>query len=442
MAALVASEAAGPGGRNGPGRGRVPRGRLANQIPPEILNNPQLQAAIQVLPSNYNFEIPKTIWRVQQAQAKKVALQMPEGLLLFACTIVDILERFTEAEVMVMGDVTYGACCVDDFTARALGADFLVHYGHSCLVPMDTSAQDFRVLYVFVDIRIDTAHLLDSIRRTFPPASALALVSTIQFVSTLQAVAQELKAEYRMSVPQCKPLSPGEILGCTSPYLPKEVEAVIYLGDGRFHLESVMIANPDVPAYRFFSRYDPYSKVLSREHYDHQRMQTNRQEAIATARSAKSWGLILGTLGRQGSPKILEHLESRLQALGLPFVRLLLSEIFPSKLSLLPQVDVWVQVACPRLSIDWGTAFPKPLLTPYEAAVALRDISWQQPYPMDFYAGSSLGPWTVNHGRDRPSQAPRRPALGKMQEGSARLSPAVTCEGCSCRDEEVVPLAP
>lgn len=41
--------------------------------------------------------------------------------------------RFTKAEVMVMGDVTYGACCVDDFTARALGVDFLVHYGHSCL---------------------------------------------------------------------------------------------------------------------------------------------------------------------------------------------------------------------------------------------------------------------------------------------------------------------
>ncbi|XP_010386806.1 2-(3-amino-3-carboxypropyl)histidine synthase subunit 1 isoform X2 [Rhinopithecus roxellana] len=363
---------------------------------------------------------------------------MPEGLLLFACTIVDILERFTEAEVMVMGDVTYGACCVDDFTARALGADFLVHYGHSCLVPMDTSAQDFRVLYVFVDIRIDTTHLLDSLRLTFPPATALALVSTIQFVSTLQAAAQELKAEYRVSVPQCKPLSPGEILGCTSPRLPKEVEAVVYLGDGRFHLESVMVANPNVPAYR----YDPYSKVLSREHYDHQRMRAARQEAIATARSAKSWGLILGTLGRQGSPKILEHLESRLQALGLSFVRLLLSEIFPSKLSLLPEVDVWVQVACPRLSIDWGTAFPKPLLTPYEAAVALRDIPWQQPYPMDFYAGSSLGPWTVNHGLDRRPQTPGRPARGKVQEGSTHPPSAVACEDCSCRDKKVAPLAP
>lgn len=38
--------------------------------------------------------------------------------------------------MVIMGDVTYGACCVDDFTARALGCDFLVHYGHSCLVPL------------------------------------------------------------------------------------------------------------------------------------------------------------------------------------------------------------------------------------------------------------------------------------------------------------------
>jgi 2-(3-amino-3-carboxypropyl)histidine synthase len=32
-----------------------------------------------------------------------------------------------------MGDVTYGACCVDDYNAVALGCDMLIHYGHSCL---------------------------------------------------------------------------------------------------------------------------------------------------------------------------------------------------------------------------------------------------------------------------------------------------------------------
>ena len=36
-------------------------------------------------------------------------------------------------ETLIMGDVTYGACCVDDFTASAMGCDFMIHYGHSCL---------------------------------------------------------------------------------------------------------------------------------------------------------------------------------------------------------------------------------------------------------------------------------------------------------------------
>lgn len=34
-------------------------------------------------------------------------------------------------QTFIMGDVTFGACCVDDYSAAALGADFLVHYGHS-----------------------------------------------------------------------------------------------------------------------------------------------------------------------------------------------------------------------------------------------------------------------------------------------------------------------
>ena len=49
----------------------------------------------------------------------------------------------------------------------------------------------------------------------------------------------------------------------------------------------------------------------------------------------------------------------------------LLSEVFPAKLALFRDVDAWVQVACPRLSIDWGAAFEKSLLSPYEALAAL-----------------------------------------------------------------------
>ncbi|XP_066492288.1 2-(3-amino-3-carboxypropyl)histidine synthase subunit 1 isoform X2 [Tiliqua scincoides] len=389
--------------------------RVAHQIPQEILSNPELQLAVKALPHNYNFEIYKTVWRIQQAQAKRVALQMPEGLLMFACTLVDIIERFTGAEALVMGDVTYGACCVDDFTARALGADFLVHYGHSCLIPID-STKGVKMLYVFVDIKIDTAHFVETLRFNFSAGAKLVLVSTVQFVAALQAAAQELRSDYTICTPQCKPLSPGEILGCTSPRLAQDTDAIVYLGDGRFHLESIMIANPGIPAYR----YDPYSKVFSQEHYAHELMQESRKQAICKASSARKWGLILGTLGRQGSPAILQHLESCLQTLGRPFIRLLLSEVFPGKLQLFPDIEAWVQVACPRLSIDWGEAFSRPLLTPYEAAVALQQVKWQETYPMDFYASQSLGPWTVNH----VSHQPQKRSSAKEVKPTIPASPA------------------
>ncbi len=230
----------------------------------------------------------------------------------------------------------------------------------------------------------------------------LALVSTIQFAATLQLIAEELKESHEglsVTVPQAKPLSPGEILGCTSPTI-KNADVLIYLGDGRFHLESAMIANPDLKAYR----YDPYSKEFTREYYDHELMLKNRNRHIQLAREGRTWGVILGTLGRQGNVKILERLEERLKKSGKAVVILLLSEIFPQKLALMDdQVDAWVQIACPRLSIDWGYAFSKPLLTPYEASVVLDDANWSnEKYPMDFYANQSLGPWTPNHKEPAP----------------------------------------
>ena len=66
---------------------------VANQIPADILHDAQLNAAIKQLPSNYSFEIHKTIHHVRKNNAKMVALQMPEGLQMFACTIADIIEQ-------------------------------------------------------------------------------------------------------------------------------------------------------------------------------------------------------------------------------------------------------------------------------------------------------------------------------------------------------------
>nr|GLL21914.1 diphthamide biosynthesis protein 1 [Ipomoea trifida] len=48
--------------------------------------------------------------------------------------MVDILSTFTFTHCFVLGDVTYGACCVVDLSSAALSTDLLIHYDHSFLM--------------------------------------------------------------------------------------------------------------------------------------------------------------------------------------------------------------------------------------------------------------------------------------------------------------------
>jgi len=336
--------------------------------------------------------------------------------LMYACMIADILRKFCGGEgdggeglksVSVLGDVTYGACCIDDLGAKALGADLLVHYGHSCLVPLTTTA--LPCLYIFVEIRVDVQHLVECFCQTCEVGTRVHVMGTVQFRPAVATAAKLLNERERPStIPQAKPLSPGEVLGCTAPsdlhkaLLPKHsspdtpvIEHVmLFIADGRFHLEAAMIANPTLRALR----YDPYGKTLTLETYETGKMKAIRKNAIHRTMDpgVKTIGIILGTLGRQGNPAILGHIRSLLKRHGKKCFVLLLSEIFPVKLEKFPNVDAWVQIACPRLSVDWGHFFRKPVLSPYELNVALGEEGWREVYPMDFYKAGS-GKWSNYH---------------------------------------------
>lgn len=427
-------------------RRRVHKGSSQNsnqEIPSSITENKDLQKAVSSLPFDYDFEIYKTVWRIQSFKYKNIALQMPEGLLLYACTISDILRNFCPSlkSVTIMGDVTYGACCVDDLGAHALGSDLLVHYGHSCLVSNNKTV--IPCLYIFVEIRIDVQHLVDCVCETLPEETHIAVMGTVQvslldslfflqffhniiislnltnlcctllnltlfqFRAAVTQATKLLNERNRPShIPQAKPLSKGEVLGCTAPTIcdsedgANKTLAMLFIADGRFHLEAAMIANPQLKAYR----YDPYGKKLTIEEYENDKMKSIRKKAIHTASSAlkakqrdTTFGIILGTLGRQGNPALVSQVQQILSERKVKFFVILLSEVFPQKLEQFQdKIDVWVQIACPRLSVDWGHFFKKPVLTVYELQVMLSQTEWREVYPMDFYAMGS-GKWSNYH---------------------------------------------
>lgn len=62
------------------------------------------------------------------------------------------------------------------------------------------------------------------------------------------------------------------------------------------------------------------------------------------------------------------------------------------------EVDFFVQIACPRLSIDWSYGTPKPLLTPFELYALIDKYDLKTGYSMDYYSYNG-GPWSNFYGK-------------------------------------------
>lgn len=153
-----------------------------------------------------------------------------------------------------------------------------------------------------MEINIDVEHLVESIVYNFKECKGqLYLLGTIQFNKALFVIKAMLEKRPelqggKIQVPQTKPRSGGEVLGCTSPIIgtPEEPGTVVFISDGRFHIESAMIKNPHLTFYQ----YNPYSKKLTEEVYEHQAMHEIRFGEIERARKAEKFGVVFGTLGR------------------------------------------------------------------------------------------------------------------------------------------------
>ncbi|KAM0679287.1 Diphthamide biosynthesis protein 1 [Binucleata daphniae] len=380
------------------------------------------------LPINYNFEIEKTLNTIITNKYRMIAIQMPDGLLKYAIIICDVIKRYTGAETLVLGDVVYGACCIDDKAAFDLGCDLLVHYGHSCLFPINQSK--IRCMYIFVDIYFDYKHcvemikkivretrkccthticsngsdikniqnnvckksddakqltmLNDNIKHTLINTNELENYDDITVIGTIQfnTVINKISKLLNITAPQIKPLSKGEVLGCTSPLITNK-KTVIYISDGRFHLESIMINNPHLTYYK----YCPFTKKMTKEYFDYNKMLSIRLASKKKAFSGKSFGLILGTLGRQGSYKIFVSLQNYLEKRNYKVYKIMLKEINEATLDSYPFIDAFVQVSCPRLSVDWGCNYKKPILNPYEVYNELDT------YELQYYSKKSNKPW-------------------------------------------------
>jgi 2-(3-amino-3-carboxypropyl)histidine synthase len=320
----------------------------------------------------FDFEEERIKQEITKLGAKRVLLQLPEGLKPEGPRLAKIIEK-TGALPIISADPCYGACDIATTEAEHLGIDLILHFGHAKLVKHE------QVPTVYVEARA-TVTVDDAVEKSVPLLSKwdkIGLATTVQHVQAL-AHAREIlvRAGKTVVIGDAGRMNySGQVSGCDYSNvrsIANDVEAFLFIGGGRFHALGIALSTskPTIIA-------DPYEKRAYSIDGEAQKILKQRWACIAEAEHAKTFGVIVGLKPGQkrldDALKIKEIAEKNGKAAFLLAIR----EILPESLMEFPTVDAYVNTACPRISLDAPSKFRKPVLTVNEFMVVSGESSWE-----------------------------------------------------------------
>lgn len=316
----------------------------------------------------FDFELETVSRWIGDGGFSSVAIQMPEGLKIWAPDISETIEKRTGASVIIVGRPCYGACDLFDYRGWA---DALVHFGHS---PIPSQGDDPNVLYVESrsDADVDPS-VIDSL--TGLPGR-VGLLATVQYLGLLPKVAGILESSgrtVRIGKGDARIAHPGQVLGCNcsaAEAVDGEVDGYLYIGEGDFHplaaafgmSKPVLVLNPVTGEVRDMA--ENRDRILRR-----------RFAVIQSARDAESFLVIVCSKVGQNRSAEADRVEALLRSHGKRVGRVIIEEVDPTAL-MAYGVDAFVNTACPRIAMDDSARYRKPMLTPPELEIVLGEREW------------------------------------------------------------------
>jgi len=305
-------------------------------------------------------------------EAERVVIQLPEGLKAEGPRLASIVEKAGSLAI-ISADPCYGACDLALSEAESLGADLIVHYGHSQMMEQEA------VSTIYMEARAKVS-IKEPLKKAIPllePWTRIGLVTTVQHINELEEAKEFLLAAGKtVAVGDAgKAKHAGQVLGCdysNAKSVSADVEAFLFVGGGRFHALGVALATgkPAIIA-------DPYERRAYPIQSETREIIKQRWACIYEAKKAEKFGVLIGLKG--GQKRIAEALEikEKLEKSGKKATLLALKEIIPATLMQFPSIEAFVDTACPRLALDSTSRFLKPVLTSTEALVVLGEMDWE-----------------------------------------------------------------
>ncbi|XP_078574406.1 2-(3-amino-3-carboxypropyl)histidine synthase subunit 2-like [Branchiostoma floridae x Branchiostoma japonicum] len=359
------------------------------------------------------YEIPRCVEWVEKHGFHGVALQFPDSLLVDATEVASKMEKKTGAKVYILGDTSYGSCCVDEVAAQHVNADCIIHYGQSCLSP----TSHLPVLYVFCCRPVDVEHCVQNFRDLIPDQhTRVILMSDVTYSASVNDISTRLSQEYThlvtssLNIPDSKldTESSTEMSEHTTDSIPTQEDtlkqdsqvicrfgrtfslqadteldsySIFYIGEESLTLTNLMMAYNRCTFYS----YNPEERNCRKETLNVNKALMKRYYMVEKAKEANVVGIVAGTLGVSDYLTVINNLKEMIKKAGKKSYTFVMGKLNVPKLANFMEIDVFVLVACSENTLIDSSEFYRPVVTPFEMELACNSArEWTGEYITDF----------------------------------------------------------
>jgi 2-(3-amino-3-carboxypropyl)histidine synthase len=321
--------------------------------------------------NGFDFEEERIKQEIDKFGAKRVLLQLPEGLKPEGPRLANVLETIGVLPI-ISADPCYGACDLATTEAEALRIDLIIHFGHGKLM------KHKHIPTVYVETKA-TLTVAEAVEKAIPLLSMyekIGLATTVQHVQMLDEAREILvRAGKVVVLGDAGRLNyAGQVLGCDYSNVrsvASDVSAFLFIGGGRFHALGIALSTlkPTIIA-------DPYENRAYSIDEEANKTLKKRWALVEEAKRGKTFGVLVGL--KPGQTHLDETLKIKraVEEAGKTAYLFAIREVTPEALMEFPSVDVYVNTACPRISLEAPGKFSKPVLTVNEFSVVAGESSW------------------------------------------------------------------
>jgi len=320
----------------------------------------------------YKFDEENLIKEIKERKAKRILLQLPEGLKKEAARLVKFIQENTNAEVIVSGEPCWGACDIALNEARDLKVDLIILYGHAPFMKIN-----FPILYIEARYETNIEDLIKKSLKEIKNFNKIALACSVQHMHQIPIAEKILKENNKeVFIPQKKGFAfyAGQVLGCECnglKLIKGKFDAVLIIGND-FHALGAALAIPK-PVILI----DPFNREVHNMKEKRDKIIRQRIIAINKVKDARKIGLIIGEKPGQhfGS---FNHIKNKLEKEDKEVILISMNEITDDKLINLYDIQAFIETACPRISIEDYARFSKPVINYREALVVINDLTFEE----------------------------------------------------------------